>query len=462
MKEERIPPGNPSPGGGEGEGIRIPRVLIAGTHSGCGKTTVTRGIMEALVARGFTVQPFKVGPDFIDPTHHTAVCGRVSRNLDPFMMGEGGVRETFARACRGADIAVVEGVMGLFDGIDGTDRASTAHVARILSLPCLLVVDVHGMSRSVHALLHGFASFDPGISIAGAIFNRTGSARHRTMIASGLKVPAFGFVPRQPGLHVESRHLGLRMAHETPSSGTFGCVIAESCDIDGIIRIARQAPLLAGCGWNRETKREAGVTIGVAMDAAFCFYYQENLDLLRAEGAELSFFSPMKDPLPPVDAVYLGGGYPELHAEALSRSPCTVSLRRLASDGMPVFGECGGLLFLCERLEAKDGYPMAGLLPATARMTDKLQALDYVEGEWKEGPSLVPGHATLRGHEFHYSSVSCGRDARFALMLSRGKGISDGQDGCYAHETVGTYTHSCFSPAFAQSFIQAARKYKKT
>lgn len=454
--------GPPDGGGGPG-GVRvtIPRVVIAGTHSGCGKTTVARGIMEALVARGYTVQPFKVGPDFIDPTHHSAVCGRVSRNLDPFMMGEDGVRETFARACRGADIAVIEGVMGMFDGLDGTDCASTAHVSRILSSPCILVADVHGMSRSVHALLLGYATFDPAVRVAGVIFNRVGSDRHRTIISSGLQVTSLGYIPRHPGLRVESRHLGLWMAHETGSDGTWGRIIEEHCDIGGIVRVAGDAPPIPIAGPVERHFPPPSVRIGVAMDPAFCFYYQENLDLLRAAGADLVFFSPLNDPLPPVDAVYLGGGYPELHAEALSRAACTAALRKAASDGMPVLGECGGLLYLCESLGVERTFPMAGILPATAEMTGKLQALDYVSGMWSGGPPLAPSGSPLRGHEFHYSAVSCGSDARFALRLSRGRGISGGMDGLFEHGSVGTYAHSSFSPAFAGSFVRAARDWQR-
>ncbi|MDI9632845.1 MAG: cobyrinate a,c-diamide synthase [Methanolinea sp.] len=445
-----------------GPGVSIPRVVVCGTHSGCGKTTITRGIMEALVARGLSVQPFKVGPDFIDPTHHTAVCGRISRNLDPFMMGEAGVLETFARACRGADIAVVEGVMGMFDGVDGTDTSSTAHVARILSAPCILVVDVHGMSRSAHALLRGYAGFDPSVRIAGVICNRTGSERHRRMIAAGLELPALGFIPREPSLSVESRHLGLHMAHETDKRGVHGRVVAENCDIDGILRVASGAPPLPFAEDYDRAPAPPRVKVGVAMDSAFCFYYHENLDLLRCRGAEVTFFSPLADPLPRVDAVYLGGGYPELFAAALSRSPCTRDLRGAASDGMPVLGECGGLLYLSESLESGGTHRMAGVLPATSRMTGRLQALDYVEGTWEDGPPLSPRGSAVRGHEFHYSIVEPERDARFALSLSRGKGILGGRDGLFEHGTVGTYTHTYFSPAFADSLVRAAEMYQRT
>ncbi|HOI58991.1 MAG TPA: cobyrinate a,c-diamide synthase, partial [Methanoculleus sp.] len=206
----------------------IPRIVVAGTHSGCGKTTLASGLMAALTARGLAVQPFKVGPDFIDPTHHTAICDRASRNLDPFMMGETGVRETFFRASAGADIAVIEGVMGLYDGLEGSDTASTAHVAKILDAPVLLVVDAGGASRSVHAMALGYAGFDPGVRVAGVIFNRVGSARHLAMIEATQSLPVYGGVPRRKDLTVGSRHLGLAMAAETGVLGGFGAVVEET------------------------------------------------------------------------------------------------------------------------------------------------------------------------------------------------------------------------------------------
>jgi cobyrinic acid a,c-diamide synthase len=310
--------------------IPVPRIVIAGTHSGCGKTTVASGIMAALTARGMTVQPFKVGPDFIDPSHHTRICGRISRNLDPFMMGEAGCAETFLRASAGADIAVIEGVMGLYDGVDGSDLASTAHVARILQAPVVLVVDTKGMSRSVHALIDGYRRYDPAMVFAGVIFNRTGSIRHRSMIESSLAVPAFGYIPRKEDLAVESRHLGLVMAHEAGSMGEFGKIIEESCDPDALVAVARQAPPLEERSHAGECIRPDNGTVGVAFDEAFCFYYQDNLDSLSRAGADLVFFSPLRDRLPDVDALYLGGGYPELYLRASSPHPvpatCTVRL----------------------------------------------------------------------------------------------------------------------------------------
>ncbi|OPX75549.1 MAG: cobyrinic acid a,c-diamide synthase [Methanoregulaceae archaeon PtaU1.Bin059] len=439
----------------------IPRIVIAGTHSGCGKTTVARGIMEALTRRGYTVQPFKVGPDFIDPTHHSAICRRVSRNLDAFMMGEDGVTEAFRRASAGADIAVIEGVMGMYDGVDGCDLASTAHVMRILSAPALLVADARGMSRSVHALVKGFLEFEPGIKIGGVVFNRIGSPRHRELIEYGRTVPAVGYLPRTPGLEIESRHLGLAMAHETAPTAGLGELMEEHCDIDQVIRIAGEAPPLPA-GSTDQQKRSARARIGVAMDEAFCFYYQDNLDLLERSGARLVFFSLSRDEFPDLDAVYIGGGYPELHAAALESSPCKKRIAQAASDGMPVYAECGGLLYLCESLETDMTYRMAGILPADARMTERVVALGYSEGTWSGGPALAPPSGRIIGHEFHYSQVDCRQDARFSITLTRGRGIANGKDGMYSGESLAAYMHAYFPPSFAMSIVDAASAYRRT
>lgn len=439
----------------------IPRIVVAGTHSGCGKTTLASGLMAALTARGFVVQPFKIGPDFIDPTHHSAICGRRSRNLDPFMMGEDGVRETFVRASAGADIAVAEGVMGLYDGLEGTDTASTAHVAKILDAPVLLVVDAGGASRSVHAMVQGYAGFDPQVRVAGVIFNRIGSPRHLAMIEATESLPVYGGIPRRNDLAVESRHLGLEMAAETRKMTRFGAVVEEVCDLAGIIDLARTAPPLPEPPEIR-SQHDARTRIGVAQDAAFCFYYQDNLDLLTRVGADMVFFSPMADRLPDVDALYLGGGYPELHAEALASSRCREDVRRAVDDGMPVYAECGGLIYLTERFTTEEGdHPMVGVLPAAAMMTDHIQALNYVDARVVGGaPVLAPG-STFRGHEFHYSRLDCAPDARFALELLQGRGIKNGWDGLTAQNTVGQYTHAYFTTGFAETLVRAAAAYRR-
>jgi cobyrinic acid a,c-diamide synthase len=437
----------------------IPRIIIAGTHSGCGKTTIASGIMAALTARGMKVQPFKVGPDFIDPSHHTRICGRPSRNLDPFMMGERGCIETFLRATEGSDIAVIEGVMGMYDGVDGSDFASTAHVARILKAPVVLVVDAKGMSRSVHALIDGYRRYDPSISFAGVIFNRIGSPRHRTMIEASLDIPSFGMIPRKEDLVVKSRHLGLMMAHESGAMADFGDIIEEHADLDALIASAACAPPLRTGKRSSDTAQSIRASVGVALDDAFCFYYQDNLDLLYRAGAELVFFSPLIDPLPDVDAVYLGGGYPELHLLALASSQCRQDLKKATDSGMPLYGECGGLMYLVKEVTADKTYKMCNILPATAEMTGNIQALGYVKGKSIRSDSFLPAGQQISGHEFHYSRIDPERDVHYALQLSRGKGIDGGRDGMVSQNALGCYTHAYFTRAFVNAFIDAAVKF---
>jgi cobyrinic acid a,c-diamide synthase len=439
----------------------VPRIVIAGTQSGCGKTTIASGVMAALTKRGLKVQPFKVGPDFIDPSHHTSICRRPCRNLDPFMMGEEGVARTFEHATHGADIAVIEGVMGLFDGMDGTDFASTAHVARILNTPIVLVVDVQGMSRSVLALIRGFYDFDTTLSIAGVILNRVGSLRHRQMIENSLPIPSLGWIPRSEDIVIESRHLGLKMAHETGSKVDFGRLVEEFCDLDAIIACANKSPTLkpqkkiprAG------KKKQIRATIGVALDDAFCFYYQDNLDRLRDAGADLLFFSPLQDPIPDVDALYFGGGYPELHLPILESSKCTRALKPVVDTGIPVYAECGGLMYLTHEIATDRTYKLCGILPARVEMTNKVQALGYVRGESIGNTSFLPQSQSITGHEFHYSCMHPDRDAQFAFRLTRGKGIESGKDGLVSGNALGTYTHAYFNDSFACIFVDAACRF---
>ncbi|MDO8871759.1 MAG: cobyrinate a,c-diamide synthase [Methanoregula sp.] len=439
----------------------VPRIVIAGTHSGCGKTTIASGIMAALTRRGLKVQPFKIGPDFIDPSHHTRICGRNSRNLDPFMMGKEGCINTFIRASEGADIAVIEGVMGMYDGVDGSDISSTAHVARILKAPVILVVDAKGMSRSVHALIDGFRRYDPTLTFSGVILNSIGSPRHRLMIEPSLTIPSFGFIPWKEELAVESRHLGLKMAHESASMGEFGKIIEENCNLDALLAAAHQSAPLRDMINTEECEQQAHSKIGVALDEAFCFYYQDNLDNLRKAGAELVFFSPLSGSLPDVDAVYLGGGYPELHLAELESSHCTQELKHAADSGMPVYAECGGLMYLTKEIRSDKTYRMCGILPACAEMTRSIQALGYVKGESIGNLSFLPASLPIKGHEFHYSRIEPARDARYALRLSRGKGIDGGKDGLISQNVLGCYTHAYFTPAFAHAMIDGAVHFSR-
>lgn len=440
----------------------IPCVLVAGTKSGVGKTTVVLGLLAALRRRGFEVAPFKVGPDFIDPTHHTAICERASRNLDTFMMGEEGVRRSFAKGVEGADVAVIEGVMGLYDGLDATEVASSAAVAKALGAPVLLVINVHGTSRSAAAMALGYAKFDPEVEIAGLILNRVGSERHLTLLQEALKplgIPILAALPRKSEISLKSRHLGLTMGfeghHDLDALADF---VEENADLDWILKLGCNVPPsepLPEFGGDR-------IKIGVAYDEAFCFYYQENFDELRRLGAEIEFFSPMCDPLPDVQGLYLGGGYPELYAEALERSQTRSEIKKAAENGMPIYGECGGLMYLCESVVSKDGdseNKMAGILPASTTMTGRLQALGYVEGDVVGENSVVERGRVIRGHEFHYSKMDCARDARFAYRFRRGKGIVEDKDGLVEHETLGSYlhTHVCSFPM--ERFVESCRTY---
>ncbi|MFZ2411979.1 MAG: cobyrinate a,c-diamide synthase [Candidatus Methanoperedens sp.] len=442
-------------------------VLIAGTGSGVGKTTVALGVMAAL-SKKYCVQPFKVGPDFIDPGHHTRICGCPSRNLDSFIMGERGVLETFARTSKGADFCIIEGVMGLYDGLDDTEIASTAHVAKILNVPVILVINAHGASRSIAALVKGFSEFDC-VNIAGIILNNAGSERHVKLIkdslqSSGIKIPVIGALPKNPELSIPSRHLGLHMAGEmnTPylNTGTerLSEFIEKHIDMAAVKRIANgsAAPDVE----LDEHGENFNVKIGVAYDAAFCFYYQDSFDALKSLGAELIFFSPMTDRLPEMDGIYLGGGYPELFAKELSASPTRRGIKKAAEDGMPIYGECGALLYLNESLETDRTYKMAGVLGARSRMTDKLQALGYTEALAILDSPLAKKGKVIRGHEFHYSVTDCDKDATLVYILRRGKGIIDGKDGLMEYNTVASYMHTHPASNSFDVFLRSCSKYK--
>jgi len=374
-------------------------------------------------------------------------------------MGEDGVIDTFTRACAGADIAVIEGVMGMYDGVDGSDFASTAHIARLLQAPVVLIVDAQGMSRSVHALIKGFTSLDPSVSIAGVIINKVGSDRHRRMIESELSLPVFGWIPKREEMHVASRHLGLHMAHESGPLTGAGKVIEEHCDLNAILHVARSAPVLQ-TRFAPSVAHPPRATIGVAMDPAFCFYYEDNFDRLRTAGAQIVFFSPMADTLPEIDGLYLGGGYPELHLPELERSPCTRALKNAINADMPIYAECGGLIYLTQEITADRTYRMCGAFPAQSEMTKKIQALGYVKGESVSNGSFLSLAGTISGHEFHYSQVHPDRDAGYVFRLSRGKGIISGNDGIFTQNALGMYTHVYFSQKFADLLVSTAAKFR--
>lgn len=417
----------------------------------------------AALSKKYKVQPFKVGPDFIDPTHHTQICGRPSMNLDSYLMGEVGVLETFSRASLDADFCIIEGVMGLYDGIDATEIASTAHIAKILNVPVVLVMDARGVSRSIAAIVKGFVDFDC-VNIQGIILNNAGSERHIKLIkdslcSAGIKIKVTGALPKSPEISIPSRHLGLHMADESSQNlKVLSEFMEKNIDLDLVKTIAngytaQQVEL-------KETEEKFAVRIGIAWDGAFCFYYQDSFDALKNSGAELTFFSPMGDELPVVDGLYLGGGYPELHASELSASKTRCQIKKAAEDGMPIYGECGALLYLNESLVTGRTYKMAGILGASSRMTTKLQALGYTEAETMYDSPIAKKGKVIRGHEFHYSVTECDKDAHFVYELRRGKGISDGRDGLMEHNTMASYIHTHPASASFNEFLRLCKDYK--
>lgn len=417
----------------------------------------------AALCKKYRVQPFKVGPDFIDPGHHTRICDRASRNLDSFIMGEKGVIETFRRASADADFSIIEGVMGLYDGLDSTEIASTAHVAKILDVPVLLVIDARGVSRSLAAVVKGFFEFD-NVNIQGIILNNVGSERHVKLVrdsltSAGINIPIIGALPKNKDISIPSRHLGLHMASEnTLNVKLLSDLIEKHIDMEAVNNIANAyTPPYVEL---KEPEETFNVRVGIAQDSAFCFYYQDSLDALKRQGADIVFFSPMSDDLPQVDGLYLGGGYPELYAKELEVSRTREQIKKAADYGMPIYGECGALMYLNETLTTDRTYRMAGILGAGSRMTDKLQGLGYTEAQVVSDSPLARKGTIIRGHEFHYSVTECDRDASFAYRLKRGKGINDGKDGLMEHNTLASYMHTHPAAVSFAEFLRLCSRYK--
>jgi len=387
--------------------VRPGWVVIAATGSGAGKTTISCALMAALRARGLSVAPFKVGPDYLDPTYHTLACGRPGRNLDAFLSGPELIAPLARHGARGADIAVVEGVMGLFDGASGRgELASTAQVAKLLGAPVVLVVDASGMARSLAALVHGFCAFDPELRVAGVIANRVGSEGHARLLAQALEplgLPLLGALPRDPSLRAPERHLGLVPAGSQSRSLLDGLAHAAQrhIDLQAVVAIAQSARPPTGPQWSPCGGGER-VRIALARGPAFSFYYQENLELLAAAGAELAEFDPLSDRALPAGAaaLVLAGGFPECHGAALAdNAPLRAQVRAFTG---PVLAECGGLLFLCRSL---DGHAMCGALPLEARMTNRL-TLGYRQARALTATPWLAAGSDVRGHEFHYSQLA--------------------------------------------------------
>jgi cobyrinic acid a,c-diamide synthase len=438
-------------------------IVVAGTHSGVGKTSITLGLIGALRRRGLVVQPFKVGPDFIDPLHHRHASGRASRNLDGWMLSPETNLERFARATAHADVAVIEGVMGLFDGSEGkSDRGSTAEMAKLLQLPVVLVIDASAMARSAAALIHGYATFDPALRIAGVILNNVGGEAHADMIRDAVDgaVPIVGALPRSPDLVVPERHLGLHLPNETREDYVerLTMLVEQHVDLDALLEagVIERAPTAT-----EPAAAEPTVRLGLARDDAFCFYYADNLDLLEQAGAELVEFSPLDEPLPEgLDGLYIGGGYPELHAAKLAANTATTkAIRDFAAAGGPIYAECGGLMYLAEKLQVNDAtYPLCGVLPFSTRMPAPLK-IAYVEVATSDG--LFGAGLTARGHLFHHSEIVGEPEAArcYTLQTTRGE---QAEEGYHIGNVLASYTHLHFAsePALASAIVERCRAFR--
>ncbi|SEN77483.1 hydrogenobyrinic acid a,c-diamide synthase (glutamine-hydrolysing) /cobyrinate a,c-diamide synthase [Halorientalis persicus] len=416
-------------------------LVLGGTSSGVGKTVATLAAIRAFEDAGHAVQPAKAGPDFIDPSHHAVVADRPSRTLDTWLEGTDGLRRNYRRG--EGDFCLVEGVMGLYDG----DGSSTAMVAEALDLPVVLVVDAKAGMESVAATALGFREYaaraNRDIDVAGVIAQRAHGGRHAEGIREALpeELTYFGRIPPTPDLEIPDRHLGLEMGDESPVDADALAAAADHLHVAELLDTAREPPEPESEGERPADPTDA--RIAVAADDAFCFRYPATLERLRDRAEVVTFAPTADDDLPDCDGVYLPGGYPELHVSELAASPALDTLNDRASEGLPILGECGGLMALAQSLTTADGETgeMAGVLPAEIEMRDRYQALDHVELRATEGTLTADAGQCLRGHEFHYSEASVGRDARFAFEMERGDGIHGERDGLTEYRTLGTYAH---------------------
>ncbi|AIY18058.3 cobyrinic acid ac-diamide synthase [Pimelobacter simplex] len=434
----------------------LPRIVVAAPATGQGKTTVATGLMAALAAAGHAVSGHKVGPDYIDPGYHALACGRPGRNLDPHLVGESLVAPLLLHGARDADVAVVEGVMGLYDGrIGGSGFSSTAHVAALTRTPVVLVVDISRSTRSIGAVVHGMATWDPTVSVAGVILNQAGSPRHAEEVRSSISLPVLGVIPRDASIATPSRHLGLVTAAERGESAAvverLAAVVTEHVDLDAVLALARSAPALDASPWSPPvTSSGSRKRVAVAAGRAFTFQYAETAELLAAHGCDVVPFDPALDPaLPPGTAgLYLGGGFPEVHAADLAaNTPLLAEIRDAVRDGLPTVAECAGLLYLCRSL---DGVPMAGVLDADAAMTPRL-TLRYPTATGAAGTLLTRVGEEVTGHEFHRTTVTPGVGATPAWTV---EGTAVGFASASLHASY-LHTHWAGHPQLAERFAAA-------
>ncbi|MFC4077808.1 cobyrinate a,c-diamide synthase [Salinithrix halophila] len=458
-----------------------PRLVIAGTGSGVGKTTVTLGLMAAFARRLKAVQGFKIGPDYIDPSYHTVVTGRPSRNLDTWMMPPEHMKEIFLRGSAGADLSLIEGVMGMYDGKDPlSDEGSTADIAIRLESPVILVVNIHSMARSAAAVVLGYQRFTPRVRVAGVIVNRAGSEGHYRLAKAAIEqecgIPVVGWLKRDEGLAIPERHLGLVPAMERgeldPLFETLADSVEKTVDLEALLGLAEEAPLLEEGSQSlfeprQVSTEEAPPVIAVARDAAFNFYYPENFDLLQLYGAELRFFRPLEGEEVPEDAdgLMIGGGFPEEFTDRLAREErVKESVRNAIKKGLPTFAECGGYMYLCEKLVTAKGkeYPMVGVIPATVQMKGRLAALGYREVRALSDTILLEKGETARGHEFHYSSLTHHQPhPPFAYESQGRRGLHS--EGFAKENLLAGYTHLHFAsnPLMVKRWLELCRRSRR-
>ena len=452
---------------------QIPRVVIAAPMSGSGKTTVVTGLLAAMRARGVKAQSYKLGPDYIDPGYHSLASGRPAHNLDTWLVSKERLADIFISTMADADVAVIEGVMGLYDG-GKNGVSSTAEIAKLLKAPVLLVVNAKSMGESAAALVMGFKQYDPEINLAGVILNRLGSDTHRAMIEEALEkmgVPVFGAIKRNDAMTMPERHLGLvpveENARERETVEEIGRVVGRSVDIERVVALAKSAPPIEeGRGFSKSVQSKARVA--VARDEAFSFYYPESLAVLRQKGADIIFFSPLHDSeLPDADGLILGGGFPEMFAKELYQNESMrASIKAVAEKGMPIYAECGGFMYLMRQVTDFDGdaFPMLGVIPGEVVMNKKLQTVGYVSAEMERDTVLGPKGTVLRGHEFHFSS-ECepepNADYPRAFTFRKTRNPAPYAAGYAKGNILGSYLHLHFAGAedAAASFVAACQKY---
>ena len=447
------------------------RIILAGTGSAVGKTTIATGIMKALSEK-YNVQPFKVGPDYIDPSYHTLATENVSRNLDSFFMQDGQVRDSYLKAMDGKDIAVIEGVRGLYEGIDSVnDIGSTASIAKSLKAPVILIINSRSLVKSAAALVLGFKALDPEINIAGVILNKVKNKAHyektKRSIEEITKTEVIGGIVRDDNISIEQRHLGLVPARERENSLKFidlwSEVIKNSIDLDRLVEIAKTAPKITSDIvpiWNKLNKQP--VKVGVAYDEVFNFYYKENIESLEANNAKIEYFSPLNDEsLPDVDGLYIGGGYPELFSKELSANENMLKeIKTFHLEDRPIFAECGGLMYLMNSIHEDK---MVDVYPYQSVLTDRVQALKYTIAEVTQDNIISKKGEKFHGHEFHYSKVivdNTNIKHNLAFNILRGKGSYNNQDGFMERNTLASYvhTHVAAMPDFGGNFTISSRE----